>query len=201
MDEFEQAKEEQERKRELYQQQQKARLSNSLHERPSLKENIKQAKEMKETAEIAAGAAGGAAGVVAAAGKVVAKKVTKTVMKEGVQGLAKMAGEEGGEHILNALWISLFTLTPLALLSLVTLHIYALASSGILNMIWPDISKKLAPFGLYNRILPFGLGKILGIIVLVAVDILILIIILIIIALLYFMTNPIEGFKDLYLGK
>ena len=201
MDDFEKAKEEQARKRELYRQQQKARIGSSLPKKPSakgLKQGIGQAKQAKEMVQIAAGAAGGPVGVTAAVGKVEGKKIAKAVAKGGVKSLTKVASQQGSQAVLDALWNSI--VQPLFILNLIALNIYALASSGILNAIWPGVSKKLAPFGYQTKMLPFGLGQILGIIVLITLDILTFVIIVIIIALLYYATHPTKGFMDIFVG-
>jgi len=190
---------EDERKRALYQRQQKARMKEGLSTAfTQAKKAGQAAATAKEAGEaVAAGAASGGAGaavsLVKSEAKRMAQETVQRLRKEGVGALPKIAGQVGGERLLDVLWSSLFT--PAFPFCLLALNVYAFLSSGI---ILPELSKNLAPFALYPRLLPESLGRLSGIIALLLLDLLLFAALLLLIVLIYYLTHPVEGLMDLF---
>jgi len=187
------------RRRALWAAQQKARIGAPLAEKPAAKAKDEAEAEKLSPEETAKrervaehlGKAGELAGEKGTKAKMGAAKEALAAVREagGVTALAEMAGQQGSEFLLNILWGSLFT--PFFPLILLALNLYFFASVGILDGIGGiQVSKSLAPFGLSTKILPGGLGKILGIIALFGLDFLVLVIILIILVAIYALVHP-----------
>lgn len=100
---------------------------------------------------------------------------------------------QAAEFILNVLWANVFT--PWFFFTVIGLNVYAALSSGILDIIFPGMSKKLAPFGICTKTLPMGLGKFLGIVALVVLNLIFICLLLIIVVFIYYLLNPGELIK------
>lgn len=196
-------KEEQERKRKLYSQQNKARLgerrnidSGQMDRSFQNKEDINrqqknqrkiQEESKEQTKESKAGFGGGKIGAI--------KKATQKLKSSGA---SNVASQQASSVLLNTLWSSLFSFFGF-FPALLGLNIYFFISIGFLDIIFSGLSKKLAPFGFFDKVMPKGLSKLLGIVILLFSDLLALVILLIIaffvVMLVTALTQPIEFLK------
>ena len=143
------------------------------------KERLEQSKELLNKGRSAGG------------GKIKAIKQAMSAVDQA--GGSTEISHQAAEFILNVLWANV--LTPWFFFTVIGLNIYAALSSGILDIIFPGMSKKLAPFGICTKTLPMGLGKFLGIVALIVLNLILICLLLIIVVFIYYLINPAELIK------
>lgn len=194
---------EEEVKRKLYSQQNKARLearknidSGQINRsfQDKKKNNFQQESQNEIKGESQEQMKKGKAGFKG--GKIGAIK--KATQKLKSSGASNVASQQASSVLLNTLWSSLFSFFGF-FPALLGLNIYFFISIGFLDIIFSGLSKKLAPFGFFNKVMPKGLSKLLGIIILLFSDLLALVILIIIVffivMLVTALTQPVEFLK------
>jgi hypothetical protein len=117
-------------------------------------------------------------------------KQIKQAAQSTLKGDSQAISQSASVFILNSLWGSLFTLIGF-FPALLGLNIYFFASTGLLDIIFLGLSKRIAPFGIMTHSLPQGLGKILGIIVLFSLNFLALVLLSIFFVMIVLMVTAI----------
>lgn len=114
----------------------------------------------------------------------------KEALKATGEGASTEITSQASAFVLNTLWSSVLTIGGI-FPALIGLNVYFVISSGIFDALIPSVSQKIAPFGLFTKSLPEGLGKILGIIALFLLDFLCLVLFSIIAVLIVIMVTAI----------